>query len=139
MKIQKIELRIVEIPYIHPFETSFGREYKNQEVIVRLKSEDKEGFGECVGLDKPYYSYETVKTEWHILEDFIIPEIRNEEFETAQDLLQTRAVGFAWTPFSLSVLPAGIAVPAFLFLRDYGLSALPLTDWRVEQPARKTP
>ena len=86
MKIQKIELRIVEIPYIHPFETSFGREDKNQEVIVRLKSEDKEGFGECVGLDKPYYSYETVKTEWHILEDFIIPEIRNKEFETPQDM-----------------------------------------------------
>ncbi len=86
MKIQRIELRIVEIPYIHPFETSFGREEKNQELIVRLQSDDIEGFGECVALDKPYYSYETVKTEWHILEDFIIPEMINEEFENPEDI-----------------------------------------------------
>lgn len=86
MKIQKVELRIVELPYIHPFETSFGREEKNQEVIVKLQSDDLEGFGECVALDKPYYSYETVKTEWHILEDFIIPYVKNRKFETEEDV-----------------------------------------------------
>ena len=86
MKIQKVELRVVEIPYLHPFETSFGREEKNQEVIVRLHSKDLEGFGECVALDKPYYSYETVQTEWHILEDFIIPDIKTKEFETPKDV-----------------------------------------------------
>jgi O-succinylbenzoate synthase len=86
MKIQQIELRIVEIPYIHPFETSFGREEKNQEVIVRLKSDSVEGIGECVALDSPYYSYETVTTEWHILEDFIIPEVKTREFNTPEDL-----------------------------------------------------
>ncbi|MGC1120332.1 MAG: o-succinylbenzoate synthase [Candidatus Methanofastidiosia archaeon] len=86
MKIKAIELRVVEIPYIHPFETSFGREEKNQEVIVHLYSEDVEGFGECVALDKPSYSYETVNTEWHILEDFIIPEMKIRDFETPEDI-----------------------------------------------------
>ena len=86
MKIQKIELRTVEIPYVTPFETSFGREEKNQEVIIRLQSGDIEGFGECVALDKPYYSYETVQTEWHILRDFIIPEVKNTEVETPQGI-----------------------------------------------------
>jgi O-succinylbenzoate synthase len=86
MKIQRIELRIVEIPYVHPFETSFGREEKNQEIIIRLQSDGIEGFGECSALDKPYYSSETVKTEWHILEDFIIPEVKNEEIETIEDI-----------------------------------------------------
>lgn len=86
MKIRNLELRVVEIPYIHPFETSFGREEKNQEVIVHLFSEDAEGFGECVALDKPSYSYETVNTEWHILEDFIIPEMKIRDFETPEDI-----------------------------------------------------
>jgi O-succinylbenzoate synthase len=86
MKITTLELRVVEIPYIHPFETSFGREEKNQEVIVRFSSEDAEGFGECVALDKPSYSYETVNTEWHILEDFIIPEVKVRDFKTPEDI-----------------------------------------------------
>ncbi|MBU7009838.1 MAG: o-succinylbenzoate synthase [Theionarchaea archaeon] len=86
MKIQKIELRVVEIPYVHPFETSFGREEKNQELVVRLCSDDIRGFGECVALDKPYYSYETVQTEWHILQDFIIPEVKKKEFESPEDI-----------------------------------------------------
>lgn len=88
MKIQKVELRLVELPYVHPFETSFGREEQNQEVIVRLQSDDREGFGECVALDKPSYSYETVHTEWHILQDFIIPEVKTKEFEQVEDLHQ---------------------------------------------------
>ena len=86
MEIEKIELRITEIPYVHPFETSFGREDKNQEIIVRVKSGDLEGFGECVALDKPYYSYETVQTEWHILRDFVIPEIKGKEFTAPEDI-----------------------------------------------------
>ena len=86
MKIERIELRIVEIPYVHPFETSFGREEKNQEIIVRLQSDSIEGFGECVALDKPYYSYETVQTEWHILQDFVIPEVLAREFGTPEDV-----------------------------------------------------
>lgn len=86
MNIQKIELRVVELPYIHPFETSFGREEKNQEVIVELQSDGVTGFGECVALDKPYYSYETVKTEWHILQDFIIPAVKKQECNTPADV-----------------------------------------------------
>ena len=86
MRIQTIELRTVEIPYVHPFETSFGREVKNQEVIVRVHSDNTEGYGECVALDSPYYSYETVKTEWHILTDFIIPDIKTKEFKKPEDI-----------------------------------------------------
>jgi O-succinylbenzoate synthase len=91
MKIQRIELRVVEIPYVHPFETSFGREEKNQEIIIRLQSDGMEGFGECVAMDNPYYSAETVKTELHMLEDFIIPAIKNEEIETVEDIQRTFA------------------------------------------------
>ncbi|MGD2249375.1 MAG: o-succinylbenzoate synthase [Candidatus Methanofastidiosia archaeon] len=86
MKIKKIELRIVEIPYVHPFETSFGREPTNKEVIVRVTNGDVQGFGECVALEAPYYSYETVHTEWHILQDFIVPEIKKIDLETPEDI-----------------------------------------------------
>lgn len=86
MKIEKIELRIVEIPYVHPFETSFGREYTNKEVIVRVMHDKLEGFGECVALDTPSYSYETVQTEWHILTDFIIPKVKKIDFKSPQDI-----------------------------------------------------
>ncbi len=86
MKIHRLELRIVEIPYIHPFETSFAREEKNQELIIRLTSGDWEGWGECVAMESPYYSYETVSTAWHILQDFIIPLLKSTELDTPEDL-----------------------------------------------------
>jgi O-succinylbenzoate synthase len=86
MKIRHIELSIVEIPYIHPFETSFAREDKNRELIIRMVSGDREGFGECVAMDSPYYSYETVQTAWHIIQDFIIPPLRTEEVTVPEDL-----------------------------------------------------
>jgi O-succinylbenzoate synthase len=86
MKIQHIELRVVEIPYIHPFETSFAREYRNQELIIHMVGEDEEGFGECVAMDSPYYSYETVQTAWHIMQDFLIPLLKTEELTAPEDM-----------------------------------------------------
>lgn len=75
MKIEKIELRHIKIELVSPFTTSMGTEYDEEHIIVRVDAEGLTGWGECVAEGTPFYSYETVTTAWHILQDFLIPSI----------------------------------------------------------------
>ncbi|MFN3693986.1 MAG: o-succinylbenzoate synthase, partial [Ignavibacterium sp.] len=75
MKIEKIELRHIKMELVSPFTTSMGTEYDEEHIIVRVDAEGLTGWGECVAEGTPFYSYETVTTAWHILQDFLIPAI----------------------------------------------------------------
>ncbi|MEP0862031.1 MAG: o-succinylbenzoate synthase [Ignavibacterium sp.] len=75
MKIEKIELRHIKMELVSPFTTSMGTEYDEEHIIVRVDSEGLTGWGESVAEGTPFYSYETVTTAWHILQDFLIPSI----------------------------------------------------------------
>src|SRR5699024_11307317 len=49
-----------------------------------LEAKDEDGtigWGESVAFHSPWYSEETLQTNWHMLEDFLIPLILNKEIE----------------------------------------------------------
>ncbi len=73
MAIERIELDMLKLPYVHFFETSFGRAYDRTFSIVRVFEGGVCGFGECVAEGAPLYGSETTETAWHILKDFLIP------------------------------------------------------------------
>ena len=73
MKIERIELSLLYLPYVRFFETSLGREEGREFIIVKAYSEGLCGYGEVVAAATPSYSYETTSTAWHILRDFLIP------------------------------------------------------------------
>jgi len=73
MKIEAVELSVLQLPYVHFFETSFGREVDRQFILVKVLAEGLTGWGECVASEQPLYSEETTETEWHVLKDFLIP------------------------------------------------------------------
>jgi len=73
MKIDSVELLVLKLPYVHFFETSFGREYDREFILVKVQAEGLTGWGECVASERPLYSEETTETEWHVLKDFLIP------------------------------------------------------------------
>ncbi len=75
MKIEAITLRHLKLPYVSPFQTSRWIEYDRECVIVEIHSEGLTGWGECVASQNCGYSYETTKTNWLILDEFIIPAI----------------------------------------------------------------
>jgi len=75
MRIDQVELRHISMPLVAPFETSFGVEVDRECLIVAVRAEGLTGWGECVASANPGYSYETVKTAWHILADFLIPSV----------------------------------------------------------------
>jgi O-succinylbenzoate synthase len=71
--IDTIELHHIDLPLVHPFETSFGRETTRPCILVAVHGGGVTGWGECVDGAGPWYSYETIGTAWHVLRDFLIP------------------------------------------------------------------
>nr|MBI2905906.1 o-succinylbenzoate synthase [Chloroflexota bacterium] len=86
VRIEQIELRHISMPLVAPFETSFGSESEREGLIVTLRGDGLTGWGEVVASHAPGYSPETAQTEWHILHDFIIPEVLGKEFADVEGL-----------------------------------------------------
>ncbi len=80
MKIDGLELRLLKLPLVHFFETSFGRVDDKHFILVRVESDGASGYGECVAEKDPYYSSETNDTVWHIIAEFIAPRLLGAEF-----------------------------------------------------------
>ena len=73
MKISRVELREIQLPLVHFFETSFGRTTTRRIVLVRVEADGLTGWGEVTCGEDPFYSYETTETAWHILRDYLVP------------------------------------------------------------------
>jgi len=86
MKIERIELREIQVPLVHFFETSFGRTTVRRIVLVRVDSEGVTGWGEVTCGESPLYNYETPDTAWHILRDFLIPWTLGQQFSSASEV-----------------------------------------------------
>lgn len=74
MEIKHIVLRHVKMQLLHPFTTSLGTDYDKDFILVEMKSKNGiSGWAESVAALDPLYKEETLKTNWHIMEDFLIP------------------------------------------------------------------
>ena len=81
MHIDAVELRLLKLPLVRPFETSFGRTDVREFVLVRVDGEGEVGWGECVADEHPFYSSETTVTEWYILRDYLVPRLLGVRFD----------------------------------------------------------
>ncbi len=75
MRAEKIELREVRLPLVHFFETSFHRIHRRRILLTRVYADGQAGYGECTAPEDPFYSHETIDSAWHIIRDFIAPQL----------------------------------------------------------------
>lgn len=75
MRVEQMILRRIKMPYRSPFQTSRWVEHDRECVIVEAHADGLTGWGECVASAVPSYSYESTTTNWHVLEDFLIPAV----------------------------------------------------------------
>ncbi len=87
MKIERIELHHIELPLVHPFETSFGRRDTRTCILVAVHAGGLTGWGECTAEVGPWYSSETIGTAWHVLGDFLIPFVLGQEITSPADVV----------------------------------------------------
>ncbi|WP_026695117.1 o-succinylbenzoate synthase [Peribacillus kribbensis] len=82
MKITQVVLRYMKLKLLTPFVTSFGTEYDKDFILVEIRTDKGiTGWGESVAMVDPLYNEETVKTNWHLLEDYLIPIILKSEIQ----------------------------------------------------------
>jgi O-succinylbenzoate synthase len=86
MKITKFNLYHLRMPLVSAFETSFGRIDTRDCVLVEAYTDGLIGYGECPVDRDPGYSYETVGTAWHILQEFLIPAVLDQDIASAEEL-----------------------------------------------------
>jgi O-succinylbenzoate synthase len=84
--LDALELRLVRLPLLEPFEVSFGRMESRLLFLLRLEAGAHSGWGECVAWETPLFSYETVGTARHVIRDFLAPAILGREIEDLADL-----------------------------------------------------
>ena len=85
MKFEKITLTHLRMPLVSHFETSFGRIFDRDSILITIYAEGIIGYGECAADRDPGYAYETSGTAWHILKDFILPAIQGQDIKDPAD------------------------------------------------------
>jgi len=74
LKLERLELREIELPLRSPFETSFGRTTRRRILILRALDKDgASGYGECVAAENPFFNHETIDTAWLITAKHVAP------------------------------------------------------------------
>jgi o-succinylbenzoate synthase len=91
LKLERIEVRKLQLPLKHPFETSFGTTTSKTFLLLSVSSDGVTGYGECVAEEDPFYLPETNGTVLHVLRDFLVPIALSLDLSHPRELLS----GFA--------------------------------------------
>ncbi len=86
-----MHLRLIRLPLVAFFETSFGRVYDKTFILVTLEGDGAQGLGECVADVNPYYSSETNTAAWHVIKDFLAPLVLGRSFKDPRHLFPALA------------------------------------------------
>ena len=90
-RIERLRLRLVRLPLVAFFETSFARVYDKTFILVALDGNGGEGLGECVADVDPYYGEETNVSAWHVIKDFLAPLLLGRTFDHPRDVFPSLA------------------------------------------------
>jgi len=99
MKIDRIEIHHISMPLVSRFETSKHVEQDRECLLIHVEGDGHEGWGECVTQQHPWYSYESIGTAWHVLEDFLVPAILGTELGAPSEFPE-RVMGIKGHPMA---------------------------------------
>ena len=121
MRISGAELRLVELPMVRPFRTSFGEESTKRALLLRIETDSGSGWGECVASPEPRYSEEFIDGAWLVLRDHLIPSVATGDVSAeglAAELRWLRGNRMARAAVEMAVLDAQLRT-AGRSLADY--------------------
>jgi o-succinylbenzoate synthase len=85
-RVRAVELRLVGLPLVRPFRTSFGTSTEKVCVFARVETDEAEGWGECVADLEPGFSEEFNEGVWLVLREFLAPALLAAGDVTAEEL-----------------------------------------------------
>lgn len=118
MKLEGVELRRVSLPLVSPFRTSLGTSTVRTALLVRVVTDQGDGWGECVVGPDPYYTSEYLDGVADLWRRYLLPAL------FAVDDLDPAAVGHVLSRIRGHVMAKSAIEMAVLdvWLRAAGLS-----------------
>ncbi len=83
--VERARLRVVSLPLVSPFTTSFGTQVERRALLVELFADGLVGLGECAAGIDPGYSSETYLTAMEASRRHILPSILRREAATVAE------------------------------------------------------
>jgi O-succinylbenzoate synthase len=80
------ELRVLQLPLVSPFTTSFGTESVREVIVVRALTADGDGWGEIVTQADPLYSSEYTQGAWDVAQRFLVPALLDRRILAPEDV-----------------------------------------------------
>ncbi len=124
VRLEAVEMRVLQIPLVSAFTTSFGTETVREVIVVRAVTSDGEGWGEIVTQQAPLYSSEYTRSAWDVAQRWLIPALLE------RDELRPENVASVLAPFvghrmvkaglELAVLDASLRVDGVSLARRLG-------------------
>lgn len=71
--LEGFELRVLHLPLVSPFTTSFGTETVREVIVVRARTSAGDGWGEIVTQQAPLYSSEYTRGAWDVAQRYLAP------------------------------------------------------------------
>lgn len=89
MRIKKISLHMIEVPFKQPFRTSHGLYERRRSIIVEMEEESGTvGYGEVVAFTEPWYTEETIDSALLLMKDILAPVLINIEITHPDEVMQ---------------------------------------------------
>jgi len=108
MKIVDLELRIINLPLVRPFRTSFGTQTAREVLVLKVTtSEGFVGWSECVAMSQPFYSPEYVAGSLDLMKRFLIPTLLQAGDLTAESVAPLLAP-FLGSPMAKAALESAL-------------------------------
>jgi len=124
MGIEAIELHRLAMPLVRPFETAVGRYAARDVLLVQVRTDAAEGWGECVAGANPYYTSEYTASAEAVLRDYLVPALLEAPQTTAEDFagLVAPVIGHRMAKAALetALLDAELRAKGVSFAQHFG-------------------
>lgn len=75
MKVERVELLTVDLPLVTPFRTSYGSVERERKLLLRLRTDEGPGWGECAAMLEPLYTSEYVDGARDVIVGHLLPRL----------------------------------------------------------------
>jgi len=76
-RVRTVDLVRVQLPLVQAFATAHGTTQVKEALLVHVRTDDADGWGECGALATPGYSRETIDVAHRMLRDYLVPAVRD--------------------------------------------------------------
>ena len=108
MRIDEVELRLIHVPFRTPFKTSFAVETEKIALLITVRSEGVEGYGETTMDPYPWFREETVAGGTFVIKELLVPDLLRNGCEHPSELVHRWNREWRGNPMAKSALELAV-------------------------------